>query len=160
MRLAVHVVLPNVASAFIEPLYKLSLCAFPTASLSLSLTQPPTSHRLLQSTENPEEKTPNSPLPSMEKKNAKPIVDPKAVASKAVDSVLDAVPGTDNAAGASAAAGGGRIPPVCDPYEEEPYIQPANPYDACLADPWTEVTRVCSLVLPHSYFNHIFSISS
>ena len=38
----------------------------------------------------------------MEKKNAKPIVDPKAfaskvVASKVVDSVLDAVPGTDNA---------------------------------------------------------------
>ena len=68
----------------------------------------------------------------MEKKNAKPIVDPKAIASKAVaskvvESVLDAVPGTDNAAGASAAAGSGRIPPVWVPYEEEPYIQPANP---------------------------------
>ena len=105
----------------------------------------------------------------MEKKNAKPIVDPKdvaskdvaskAVASKAVDSVLDAVPSTDNAAGASAAAGGGRIPPVWDPYEEEPYIQPANPYDTSLADPWSEVTRVCSLVLSLSYFNHIFAIS-
>ena len=60
-------------------------------------------------------------------KNAKPIIDPKAVASKAVaskavDSVLDAVPGTDNAAGASVDAGGGRILPVWDPYEEEPYI--------------------------------------
>ena len=96
----------------------------------------------------------------MEKKNAKPIVDPKAIASKVVDSILDAVPGTDNSAGALAAAGGRRIPPVWDPYEEEEYIQPANPYDRSLTDPWTEVTRVCSLVLSHSYFNHFFAISS
>ena len=86
----------------------------------------------------------------MEKENVKLIfesqsVDSKAVASKRGASVLDAVPATNDAAGASAAsAGRGQIPPEWDPYEEVSYIRPPNPYDTCIADPWTEVTRVCS----------------
>src|SRR4051812_6487407 len=93
---AVHVVQPNIASAFIEPLYKLSLCAFPTASLSLSLTHG-TAHVPSSSPKHRKarRKNPTSPIPSMEKKNPNPIVDPKAA-----DSILDAVPGTDNATGA------------------------------------------------------------
>ena len=74
----------------------------------------------------------------MEKENANPIVNSqsvnsKAVASKRGASVPDAVPATDDAAGASAvAAGRGQIPPEWDPYEELPYIRPWNPYDELL----------------------------
>ena len=99
----------------------------------------------------------------MGKENANPIVldavDCEFVGSKRGASVLDAVPSTAFAvAGASeAAAGGGQIPPEWDPYEKVPYICPPNPYGTCMDDPWNEVTTVCSLVVPLSFFNPIFA---
>jgi hypothetical protein len=101
----------------------------------------------------------------MDKENVNPSSVLDVVPSTHGASVFDAVPSTAIAtagalvapAGASeAAAGGGQILPEWDPYEQVSYIRPSNPYDTCMDDPWNEVTMVCSLVVPLSFFNPIF----
>ena len=90
----------------------------------------------------------------MEKKNALAAVASEPVASKSVSSVEAAavpvkatVPDSDVAAGASADAARGQIRPAdWDPYEEEEYIRPENPFDTSLADPWTEVISLSCLL--------------
>jgi hypothetical protein len=84
------------------------------------------------------------------KQNANPIVH-DAVGSKRDASLFDAVPSM-----VVAAAGGGRIPPGWDPYEEVPYISPPNPYDTCMDDPWNEVTMVFSLFCSPFLFEPYF----
>ena len=90
----------------------------------------------------------------MEKKNAPAAVASEPVASEAVATVEAAavlvkatVPASDEAAGASADAACGKIRLAdWDPYEEEEYIRPENPFDTSLADPWTEVISLSCLL--------------
>jgi hypothetical protein len=71
-----------------------------------------------------------------------------AVGASAAAPIQAPVATSDVAAGASAAAlvqAPIQFPVDWDPYEQEPYVAPENPYDTCIID--DEEVTLCSLVL-------------